>query len=75
MTQTTAQTHTTTHTIEVPGATLAYDVAQRPSSTHRPLMLIGQPMGASGFTELMSHFDDRTRHHLRPAWRRTQRER
>ena len=48
-----------THTIDVPGATLTYDVrgdlAQRPV-----LLMIGSPMGASGFPTLASHFADRT---------------
>jgi pimeloyl-ACP methyl ester carboxylesterase len=48
-----------TQTIDVPGATLTYDVrgdlANRP-----PLLLIGSPMGASGFPTLASHFEDRT---------------
>ncbi|TCC40905.1 alpha/beta fold hydrolase [Kribbella speibonae] len=48
-----------TQTLEVPGATLTYDVrgdlAQRPV-----LLMIGSPMGASGFPTLASHFEDRT---------------
>src|SRR4051812_852777 len=49
-----------TGTIAVDGATMVYDVAPAPGSAKRPLMLIGQPMGASGFTELAAHFPDRT---------------
>lgn len=50
-----------TRTLEVPGATLTYDV--RPAegdSTEPPLVLIGSPMGAGGFVTLASHFPDRT---------------
>jgi pimeloyl-ACP methyl ester carboxylesterase len=48
-----------TCTLDVPGATIAYDVRQG-SAPGRPLLLIGSPMGASGFTTLASHFPDRT---------------
>ena len=48
-----------THTLDVPGATLTYDV--RPGSAERPaLFLIGSPMGAAGFGTLAGHFSDRT---------------
>ena len=48
-----------THTIDVPGATLTYDI--RGDLAHRPvLLMIGSPMGASGFPTLASHFADRT---------------
>ena len=57
MTETMSQT---TDTINMPGAKVVYDVVERPGSAHLPLMLIGQPMGASGFAELAKHFDDRT---------------
>ena len=51
-----------THTLEVPGATLSYDVrGPLPAADGRPpLLLIGQPMAASGFPTLASHFADRT---------------
>ncbi len=40
-----------TRTVEAPGAVLTYDV--RPAdSTQPPLLLIGSPMGAEGFTAL-----------------------
>ena len=58
MTQTT--TDTTTQTLEVPGATLTYDVRPNESSSHPVLLLIGSPMGARGFGTLASHFTDRT---------------
>jgi pimeloyl-ACP methyl ester carboxylesterase len=50
-----------TKTLDVPGATLAYDVHQpdTPSDT-RPLFIFGSPMGASGFGQLVDHFADRT---------------
>jgi pimeloyl-ACP methyl ester carboxylesterase len=47
------------HTLQLPGASIVYDVRQG-SSTDLPLMLIGSPMGASGFAQLASHFADRT---------------
>lgn len=49
----------TTHTLEVPGALLAYDV--RSGSGDAPvLLLIGSPMGAAGFGTLAGYFADRT---------------
>lgn len=53
---------TETHTLEVPGATVVYDVhGPLPSTDGRPpLMLIAQPMDASGFAALTPHFTDRT---------------
>ena len=58
----TATTPTTiqTRTLEVPGATLTYDVRPNATTTEPPLLLIGSPMGASGFETLASHFSDRT---------------
>jgi pimeloyl-ACP methyl ester carboxylesterase len=53
-------TEPTTRTLEVPGATLAYDVRPGGSTDEPPLFLIGSPMGAAGFTSLASHFSDRT---------------
>ena len=51
-----------TRTLDVPGATLTYDVrGPLPAADGTPpLVLIGQPMDASGFTSLVSHFPDRT---------------
>jgi pimeloyl-ACP methyl ester carboxylesterase len=51
---------TTTRTLEVSGAVLTYDVRASDSSTEPVLMIIGSPMGASGFGQLASHFTDRT---------------
>jgi pimeloyl-ACP methyl ester carboxylesterase len=53
-------TEETTHTLSAPGATITYDVRRNESSTEPPLMLIGSPMGASGFGTLAEHFADRT---------------
>jgi pimeloyl-ACP methyl ester carboxylesterase len=53
---------TTTHMLETAGADIAYDVhGPLPTADGRPpLFMIGQPMGASGFGALASHFPDRT---------------
>jgi pimeloyl-ACP methyl ester carboxylesterase len=54
-------TDTTTSTLEVPGATLAYDVRPGTGETDAPpLFLIGSPMGAAGFGTLARHFPERT---------------
>ena len=50
----------TTHTLEVPGATLAYDVRRNESTSEPILLLIGSPMGAAGFESLAGHFTHRT---------------
>ena len=49
-----------THTLEVPGAVLTYDVRPGESSAHPVLLMIGSPMGAAGFGALSEHFTDRT---------------
>ncbi|NDL56903.1 alpha/beta fold hydrolase [Phytoactinopolyspora mesophila] len=49
-----------THTLDVPGAVLHYDVRTNESSADPVLMLIGSPMGAAGFGTLAGHFTDRT---------------
>ena len=55
----TVKTEATTRTLDVPGATLTYDV--RPGTgSDTPLFLIGSPMGAAGFATLSGHFPDRT---------------
>jgi pimeloyl-ACP methyl ester carboxylesterase len=53
---------TTTHTLETAEADIAYDVhGPLPTADGRPpLMMIGQPMAASGFATLTSLFPDRT---------------
>jgi pimeloyl-ACP methyl ester carboxylesterase len=49
-----------THTLDVPGAVLHYDVRLADASTEPVLLLIGSPMGAEGFGTLAAHFTDRT---------------
>jgi len=53
---------TTTHMLETAEVDLAYDVhGALPTADGRPpLFMIGQPMDASGFGTLASHFPDRT---------------
>jgi pimeloyl-ACP methyl ester carboxylesterase len=50
----------TTHTLDVPGAVLTYDIRRNEASTEPILLLIGSPMGAGGFGTLAGHFADRT---------------
>jgi pimeloyl-ACP methyl ester carboxylesterase len=50
----------TTHTLDVPGATLTYDVRRNDATSEPVLLLIGSPMGAAGFGTLAKHFPDRT---------------
>lgn len=50
-----------TLTLDAPGAVLTYDVREPATPTDEPpLVLIGLPMGAEGFTTLADHFADRT---------------
>jgi pimeloyl-ACP methyl ester carboxylesterase len=53
---------TTMEMLETAGAEIAYDVyGPLPTADGRPpLLMIGQPMDASGFATLASHFPDRT---------------
>lgn len=62
MTEATTQTATepTTHTLDVPGAVLTYDVRRNEASNQPVLMLIGCPQDAEGFGTLAGHFTDRT---------------
>jgi pimeloyl-ACP methyl ester carboxylesterase len=57
-------TQPTSHTLEVPGAVLTYDVragtGTGADASSPVLMLIGSPMGAAGFATLAGHFPDRT---------------
>ncbi|GAA0949891.1 alpha/beta fold hydrolase [Virgisporangium aurantiacum] len=48
------------HTLEVPGAVLHYDVFSADGGDHPVLLLIGSPMDATGFATLAKHFTDRT---------------
>src|SRR6266513_1675837 len=50
----------TTHTLDVPGAVLTYDVRSSGSGSEPVLLLFGSPMGAQGFGTLARHFADRT---------------
>ena len=50
----------TTQTLDVPGATLTYDIRRNDDSAEPILFLIGSPMGADGFPTLAGHFADRT---------------
>ena len=56
----TAMAEATTHTLDVQGAVLAYDVRKGDSSTAPVLLVIGSPMDAGGFATLAGHFTDRT---------------
>jgi len=56
----TAPAEPMTHTLVVPGAVLRYDVRPGEAGAKPALLLIGSPMGASGFGTLASHFPDRT---------------
>jgi pimeloyl-ACP methyl ester carboxylesterase len=47
-----------THTLDAPGATITYDV-RGTLGADVPLLLIGSPMDAAGFTTLAGHFTDR----------------
>src|SRR5262245_12749381 len=49
-----------TRTLDVPGATLVYDLRPNEASTKPILFLIGGPMAAGGFVSLAGHFADRT---------------
>src|SRR6184192_2857797 len=53
---------TMTHMLETPEVDIAYDLhGPLPTADGRPMLLmIGQPMDASGFQTLASHFPDRT---------------
>jgi pimeloyl-ACP methyl ester carboxylesterase len=50
-----------TQTLDLPGASLRYDVRDAKTQSAEPaLLMIGYPMAASGFTSLAEHFRDRT---------------
>src|SRR4051794_33235102 len=52
-------TEPVTHTLEVPGALLRYDVRQSEPAGGPVLVMIGSPMGAAGFETLATYFSDR----------------
>jgi pimeloyl-ACP methyl ester carboxylesterase len=60
LTQGATMTEIETHELDVPGACIAYDVRGDLRSGETPLLLIGSPMDAAGFTTLATHFADRT---------------
>jgi pimeloyl-ACP methyl ester carboxylesterase len=66
-----SMTEPKTHTLDVPGAVLQYDIRANDASTEPVLLLIGSPMGADGFVTLAGHFPDRTvvTYDPRGAWR------
>jgi pimeloyl-ACP methyl ester carboxylesterase len=50
-----------TRTLDLPGATLTYEVREAEPAGARPvLMMVGSPMDASGFATLAGYFSDRT---------------
>jgi pimeloyl-ACP methyl ester carboxylesterase len=49
-----------THTLDVPGAVVRYDVREVKGSTAPTLLMFASPMGASAFASLAGHFRDRT---------------
>jgi pimeloyl-ACP methyl ester carboxylesterase len=49
-----------TRALNVPGATLTFDIRPNATSTEPVLLLFGSPMGAAGFATLAGHFTDRT---------------
>src|SRR3954466_15326632 len=53
-------TEPVTHTLEVPGAVLRYDVRASDPAGGPVLVMIGSPMGAAGFATLATHFTDCT---------------
>lgn len=56
----TAAASATTHTLDVPGATLTYDVRRNATTMEPILLMVGSPMAASGFAALADRFADRT---------------
>ena len=53
-------TEPVTHTLDVPGASLRYDVREAGASGAPTLLMIGSPMDAGGFISLAERFADRT---------------
>jgi hypothetical protein len=49
-----------TFELEVPGASLTYDVRRSATAVAPVLLMVGSPMGAAGFGTLAGHFPDRT---------------
>jgi hypothetical protein len=58
-----------TNTLNVSGATLTYDVRSAETDGGAPaLLMIGSPMGASGFATLAGYFPDRVVATYDPQW-------
>jgi hypothetical protein len=53
-----AVTEPTTQTLDVPRATLTYDVRRNDSTSEPIRLMIASPMGAAGFDTLSKHFAD-----------------
>ena len=53
-------TEVMTSTIDVSGAVLTYDVRPGSDTDKTPLVMVGSPMAAAGFTTLAGYFTDRT---------------
>ena len=64
-----------THTLDVSGATITYDLRRNPATTKPTLLLIGSPMAAAGFGSLSSALHRSEHRHLRPAGERAQHQR
>ena len=61
------------HTLDVPGVRLVYDVRGDLHSGETVLLMIGSPMGATGFTTLATYFTERPGRDLRPPRSRAER--
>src|SRR5919201_4732852 len=59
-------TQSTTHTLNVPGATLAYDIRRNNTTTEPVLLLIGVTDGRRGIRHARQPFHRPHRRHLRP---------
>lgn len=55
-----ATTEPVTNILEVDGARLTWDLRRVGDADHRPLVMVGYPMGAAGFASQARHFADRT---------------
>ncbi len=72
VTESATLTEPVTRTLDAPGAVITYDVRSNDASTAPVLMLIGSPMGASGFADPGEPLHRSNGRHLRPARRRAQ---
>lgn len=60
MSDTTHAVEPNTRTLDVPGASLAWDVRPNDQSEKPILLMVGYPMGSAGFATQAGHFTDRT---------------